>query len=71
MINFFTEWSYNVSHIYHKLEDQRINSKKIFCYMLNGIAANSENCHPQQNYNLESNSSDIKEVKKLLLLEND
>ena len=47
-----------------KLDVQRINSKKIFCYMLNGIEANSENCHPQQNYN-------FKEVKKLLLLEND
>ena len=54
-----------------KFDIQRINSKKVFCYMLNGIEENAENCNPLQNYNVQSNVDEIKEVKKLLLLEND
>lgn len=50
---------------------QRINSKKSFCYMLNGIELNSENCDVMQNYGKLNNIDDIREVKKLSILKND
>ncbi len=50
---------------------QRINSKKSFCYMLNGTDINSENCNTLQNYNKLSSEDDIREVKKLFILVDD
>ena len=47
------------------------NSKKSFCYMLNGTDINSENCNTLQNYNKLSSEDDIREVKKLFILVDD
>jgi type II secretory pathway pseudopilin PulG len=50
---------------------QRINSKKSFCYMLNGIDNELENCNALQNYNKLNNVDEIKDVKKLAILGDD
>ena len=53
------------------MDIQRINSKKTFCYMLNGIDLNKENCNSLQNYSKLNSEDEIKEVKLLNVLEDD
>lgn len=50
---------------------QRINSKKSFCYMLNGIDIDAENCNADQNYNRLSTIDEIKNIQKLDILVDD
>lgn len=44
---------------------QRINSKKVTCYMLNGIDTNIENCNHLQVFDRFSKYDEIIEIKKL------
>ena len=50
---------------------QRINSKKQFCYMLNGLEERKVNCDESQNYFEKSKSDQVKYAQKLKILEND
>ncbi|WGL60275.1 hypothetical protein QEJ31_01475 [Pigmentibacter sp. JX0631] len=50
---------------------QRINSKKQFCYMLNGLEDKKVNCELSQNYSEKNKSDEVKYAQKLKILEND
>lgn len=50
---------------------QRVNSRKKFCHMLNGMEEGKENCDLSQNYSSKTKTSDVKFVEKLRILEND
>jgi len=50
---------------------QRINSRKQFCYMLNGLEEKKENCDLSQNYNTKIKNDEVKYAQKLKILETD
>ncbi|KAB8033135.1 type II secretion system protein [Fluviispira multicolorata] len=53
------------------LDIQRLNSKKVFCHMYDGVRTGKENCHKDQVYTAENNFDDLKEVKILKIMSED
>jgi Tfp pilus assembly protein PilE len=50
---------------------QRVNSKKVFCYMFNGLEEGTEKCAESQIYLPQSSKEDMEQAQKLKLLKDD
>ncbi|BBH53588.1 type II secretion system protein [Fluviispira sanaruensis] len=55
----------------NNLDIQRLNSKKVFCHMLNGVNQGTENCHKAQIFAAQNKIKELKEIKILKLLNED